>query len=85
MRANTIHSADKEIELFYAFDIHCNAFVPFFFIIFVIQVLFLIVRKVVYLAAISAVQIIRCDHIRQSDLCAGTFTLLLYDFQRIFR
>jgi len=46
MRSNTVHGADLEIELFYCFDIHCNAFVSFFLIAFIMQVFFMKLMKI---------------------------------------
>ncbi|KAL2919181.1 hypothetical protein HK105_201456 [Polyrhizophydium stewartii] len=41
MLQQQIHAVDQSVEWMYAFDVHCNAFVPFFLVTYVVQFFFL--------------------------------------------
>jgi hypothetical protein len=41
LKTTSIHSTDQKLEWAYCFDVHCNSFVPFFLLTYIIQFLFL--------------------------------------------
>ena len=41
LRVQTVHSAEQKVEWAYAFDVHCNGFVPILLLLYVLQFFFM--------------------------------------------
>jgi len=41
LRVSSVHSVEQKVEWGFAFDLHCNSFIPVFFFLFLVQLLFI--------------------------------------------